>query len=169
MNFRQSILERLRLDFPNMVSLNGYENNYATFVKGYPSPENRNLPVVFYYIGQESDSQFGVSNEQDLTELKVRVGAIVGEFKDEGMLVDATEQTISDLKKFLNSNTTISNSAYARWDLVSVDGSPTIERARVETVDEPRYNFEEGRAEINITVSVTFYDFNNENLTITTN
>ena len=169
MTMRQAILARLKLDLLNMRVGNGYELDFRnTAIKGVPLGEVRNFPTVFYSFGNETNEALA-DGQQDKTSLQVSISVLIGEYKDTGMLVDMSEQAVSDMRKFIYQDTTsISSDNVLRWDLIHNEGqqgNSVIWEWRIDLIN-VTYDWDNGKALINFTVNVMYPDFHNEKLSI---
>ena len=85
MNIRESILIKLEEDLPDLQSLNGYELNYNTIVKGYISVSDcKNFPTVCYDLSSVSSASAGETVQQNLNTSRLIIWIYVSEFKEKG-------------------------------------------------------------------------------------
>lgn len=170
MTIREAILERVGLDLLLMRVANGYQldwHNAPTL--GIDESDDTNYPKVVYDFAENSETNTAMTDGggNDLTNVKLEIGMVIGEYRDKGMLVRMREQAISDMRKFIyGDHVSISENKYLQWSLITnsgLNGDVTPWEWILENVSHQE-DYSAGTSRILFTVSITFPDFHNEQL-----
>ena len=159
MNIRESILIKLEEDLPDLQSLNGYELNYNTIVKGYISVSDcKNFPTVCYDLSSVSSASAGETVQQNLNTSRLIIWIYVSEFKEKGKVMNIREQAISDITKFVMQDTSVTHCL--RLDEVLSSEGAGITDWNIDI--EHSTDYAEGKAVIQATINISYYEFHTQ-------
>lgn len=162
MNMRESILIKVAEDLLDFRQLNGYELDYPNIIKGFiPISDCKNFPTVCYDLGGETSQGAGETTQQQLKSCRLIFSVYVSEFKEKGKIMNIREQAISDINKFIMIDTSVTHCL--RLDEVvseGINGNTSINDWDLQI--EHSTDYTEGKAVIEATVNISYYDFHTQ-------